>query len=135
MVRDSPPGMNPNRKHRLDPSRIVETAENLARRVSERFPKSNLAERAGELAGIARLTVERIGQARRPIYIIRVVSVLAIVGLLSLLFLVRLIRTRWEFSTITEIVELADAGVNVLIVLAGGFFWFLRACARSRHAA
>jgi hypothetical protein len=124
MVRDSTPGMNPNRKHRLDPSRIVETAENLARRVSERLPESNLAERAVDLVGIARLTVERIQQARRPIYMIRVVSVLAIVGLLSLLSLVRLIRIRWEFSKITEFVDLADAGFNVLIVLAGGF-WFL----------
>jgi hypothetical protein len=125
MIGDLPLGVGPNLKHRLDPSRIVETAENLARRVSEKLPESNLAGLAVELAGIARVTDERTHRASTPIYVIRVACVLAtVVSLLGLFFLVRHIHTRWEFGTITEVFESADAGVNILIVLAGGL-WFL----------
>jgi hypothetical protein len=125
MVGDSPPGMNLKLKQRLDPSRIIETAENLARRVSERLPESNLAVLAVEVAGIARVTDERSRRASMPIYIIRAACLIAtIVALLGLLLLVRHIGTRWEFSTITDVFESADAGVNILFVLAGGL-WFL----------
>jgi hypothetical protein len=117
--------MGLNLKHRLDPSRIVGTADNLARRVGEKFPESNLAGLAVELAGIARVTDERTRRARSPNHVIRVACVVAIlVSLLGLLFLVRHIHARWEFGTITEVLEAADGGVNILIVLAGGL-WFM----------
>src|SRR5208282_2474159 len=34
------------------------------------------------------------------------------------------IHTRWEFGTITEVFEAADAGFNLLVLLAGAL-WFL----------
>ncbi|MGO9601023.1 MAG: hypothetical protein ACLP7Q_23830 [Isosphaeraceae bacterium] len=125
MLVDLPGGMTPNRMHRLDPARVIETTENLDRRVRDRFPESNLAGLTAELARIARQTDKRVRQARRPIYIIRVACLLAVtVGLLGLWYLVRHIRTRWEFGTITEVFESADAGFNLLVVLAGAL-WFL----------
>jgi hypothetical protein len=125
MAGDLLAGMHPNRKYRLDPSRIIETAENLARRVGERFPESNLVGLADELVRIARETDERARRALSPIYFVRAACLLAvIVGLVGLLLLIRHISTRWEFGTITEVFESADAGVNILIVLAGAL-WFL----------
>jgi hypothetical protein len=45
--------------HRLDPARIIETSENLARTVGDSLPGSSLAGLAVELARIARATDER----------------------------------------------------------------------------
>jgi len=115
----------PQGRHRLDPARIIETAENLAREVGEKLPGSSLAGLAVELAKIAHATVERARQARRPIYAIRVLSLLAIsVSLLGLWYLLDHIHARWEFGTITEVFEAADAGFNLLVLLAGAL-WFL----------
>jgi len=120
-----PAGVRPYERHRLDPTKIVETAENLARRVGERLPGSSLAGLAVELAGIARKTDERARQARRPIYAIRVASLLAISAtILGLWYLAGHIHTRWEFGTITELFEATDAGFNLLVLLAGAL-WFL----------
>ncbi len=69
-----PAGPIPQGRHRLDPARIIETAENLARDIGEKLPGSSLAGLAVELAHIAHATVERTQQARRPIYAIRVLS-------------------------------------------------------------
>ena len=120
-----PAGVHPYERHRLDPAKIVETAENLARGVGERLPGSTLAGLAIELAGIARKTDERARQARRPIYAIRVASLLAIsASILGLWYLAGHIHTRWEFGTITELFEATDAGFNLMVLLAGAL-WFL----------
>jgi hypothetical protein len=112
-------------KHRLDPSRIVETAGNLAREIGERLPGSNLSGLAVELVQIAHCTEERASHARQPIYAVRAGSLLAIVAGASLLgFIGFHVHTRWEFSTITEVFEAADAGFNLLAILAGAL-WFL----------
>jgi hypothetical protein len=118
-------GVRPCDSHRLDPAKIVETAENLARGVGERLPGSTLAGLATELMRIARQTDERARQARRPIYAIRVASLLAIsASLLGLWYLGNHIHTRWVFGTITDVFEATDAGFNLLVLLAGAL-WFL----------
>jgi hypothetical protein len=112
-------------RHRLDPARIIETAENLARRIGERLPGSSLAALAVELVRIAHVTDEQARQARRPIHAIRAVSFLAIGACLVLLsFIMVHVHARWEFGTITELFEATDAGFNLLALLAGGM-WFL----------
>jgi hypothetical protein len=117
--------MRSKAKHRLDPARIVETAEDLSQRMSEKLPGSRLAGLAVELAQIARQTDERAQQARRPIRAIRLASALTVGGsLLGLWYLVRHVHARWEFGTITEVFEAADAGFNLVVILAGAL-WFL----------
>jgi len=112
-------------RHRIDPARIIETAENLARQVSDRLPGSSLAELAVELARIAHVTDERASQARTPIHAIRAGSFLAIgAGIVLVSFLLMHIHARWEFGTITELFEATDAGFNLLALLAGAI-WFL----------
>lgn len=112
-------------KHRLDPSRIVETAENLAREIDQRLPGSNLSGLAVELVQIAHCTEERASRARRPIYAVRAASALAIVAGASLLgFIGFHVHARWVFGTITEVFEATDAGFNLLAILAGAL-WFL----------
>ena len=55
-------------RHRLDPSRIIETAENLARDVCTRLPGTSLAGLACELVQIAHATDERAGSAEADLW-------------------------------------------------------------------
>jgi hypothetical protein len=112
-------------RHRLDPARIIATAENLAHEIGGRLPGSNLAGLAAELVQVAHGAEERASRAHRPIYAVRAASVLAIVACGGLLWAIgRHVHARWEFSTITEVFEAADAGFNLVAILAGAL-WFL----------
>ena len=115
----------PTGAHQLDPSKIIETAENLARRISESLPGSNLAGLATLLVQIARDTNQRVHQARKPIIAIRLASGTAIGGcLLGLWYLLRNVHTRSEFSNVAEFLGAADTAFNFLVALAGAL-WFL----------
>ncbi|MFZ4699415.1 MAG: hypothetical protein ACOYMG_05150, partial [Candidatus Methylumidiphilus sp.] len=122
--------MNPNQQHRLDPAKIIQTAEHLASRVSSRFPDSTLAGLAADLAEIARETDERARLAREPNRLIRGVGwLVGVLGLLGLWYFVgriqtHLINAKMEFGTVTDLFEAADAGFNILVALAGAL-WFL----------
>ena len=121
----SPTAAKHGANHRLDPFRIVETAENLAREVGERLPGSNLSGLAVVLVQIAHSTDEQARLARKPIYSVRAGSLLAIVAS-TLLFgiIIFHVHARWEFSTITEVVEATDAGFNLLAILVGALWFF-----------
>jgi len=56
---------------RLDASKIVEAAKNVADDVNRRMPETNLAGLADELAALAAETEERGRRARRPFLAIR----------------------------------------------------------------
>ena len=119
-------GERPNAAHRLDPSRIIKTAENLAQRIGQALPGSNLHELAEELVRIARDTDRRVQQASQPIVAIRFASVSAIgASLLGLWYLVNRIDVPWEFKNITDLFEAADAGFNLLVVVAGALWFFI----------
>ena len=128
------PGSTMRERHRLDPAKIIETADHLARRVSEKLPDSNLAGLAAELAQVARQTEERAREARQPILAIRIASILAVCGtLLGIWYLARHIHARWEFGTVTEVFEATDAGFNLLVILAGVLWSFLTLEARIKR--
>lgn len=111
--------------HRLDPARIILTAERLAGDIATRLPGTTLAELARELASLARLTSARLDRTRRPIYAIRIASLAAIMGCLAgLVRLFQHVNARWEFATVTDLFEAADAGFNLLVLLTGAL-WFL----------
>ena len=119
-------GAPPPSAYQLDPARIIETAEKLARSIGASLPGSVLAGLAVELVRIARDTDRQVRQARRPILVIRIASVTAIgCGLLGIGFLLNRIHFRWEFgSTFTELFEVTGAAVNFLVMLSGAL-WFL----------
>jgi hypothetical protein len=114
----------PDQRHRLDPSKIVEAAKNLADDINARLPGSTLAGLAEELTKVAVATRTRGRHAQRPILAIRAVSALAIgLALVGLWYLVRHIHTRWEFGTVGELFGALTAGLNLLVLLAGAL-WF-----------
>jgi hypothetical protein len=111
---------------RLDPARIAETADRLARRIAERFPDSGLA-------GVARELTEIVAQARAdhewlaaPIRSLRV-AVLSTVVALTALFIatvVVIVRLPSEASLV-EVVQAIDAGVNDLVFLGIAIYFLL----------
>ena len=114
----------PDQRHRLDPSKIVETAKNLADDINARLPGTTLARLAEELTRVAVTTRTRGRHAQRPILAIRAVSALAIgLALVGLWYLARHIHTRWEFGTVGELFGALTAGFNLLVLLAGAL-WF-----------
>ena len=118
------PRPGPDPKHRLDASKIVETAKNLADDINTRLPGSSLAGLAEELTKVAVATRTRGRQARRPILAIRAFSALAIgLALVGLWYLARHIHARWEFGTIDNVFDALNAGFNLLVLLAGAL-WF-----------
>jgi hypothetical protein len=104
----------------LDPGRIIVTLEALERRIGERFPNSGLAKISGELRGIARQTTERIAGIARPYIGLRLLlAVVLAAGVTCIAWLV-LFALRMEASNeLTNVMQGADAGVSLLIVLGG----------------
>jgi hypothetical protein len=104
----------------LDPGRIIATLETLERRIGERFPNSGLAKISAELTGIARQTTERIAGIARPYIGLRLLlGVVLAAGLACIAWLV-LFALRMEASSeLTNVMQGADAGVSLLIVLGG----------------
>ena len=130
----SPLQEKPKSTHQLDPVRMIETADNLAVTIGRSFPQSALAGLAVELAGLARDTDQRVHHARRPILAIRFASVMAIgTSLVGLWYLLRHVHTRWEFGTVTELFEAADAGFNLLVIVAGALWFFVTLEARLKR--
>ena len=69
----------------LIPERIVITAEQLERRIAERFPQSGLRSVAVDLHSVAKEAVARSQGVRRPNYLLRSVVWLLVVSLVSVL--------------------------------------------------
>lgn len=115
----------------LDAARIVATVERLSERIAARFPDAGLYVVCKQLLTTARIAKLRSEQLTRPIYVIRlVVSVLIIAFVIGirLAFVQHLVEMdgvetdqvrQWD-----NLLQLLDAGTNVLIVL-GAILLFL----------
>ena len=108
--------------HRLDPARIIETAENLATRREtcrgavcqpcrelRRAPRRQRSRPASKQTNSCHPACLRDGNR---------------IGFLGVRYLVDHIHARCKFGTITELFEATDAGFNLVVILAGAL-WFL----------
>ncbi len=111
----------------LVPERLVETAEQLQRRVAERFPRSGLAQVCGEVAATMRNVEQVQAELVREHWGLR--SLVALfVGLLA----AAVVGLGWSFiSTLragfedwSELLQGLEAGVNDLVFI-GVAIWFL----------
>jgi hypothetical protein len=104
----------------LDPARIIATLETLERRIGERFPNSGLAKISIDLTGIARQTTERIAGIARPYIGLRLLLAIVLAAGVTCIAWLVLSALRMEASTeLTNVMQGADAGVSLLIVLGG----------------
>jgi uncharacterized membrane protein YciS (DUF1049 family) len=86
MRRAEPAGAAKACYRELDPARIIETAERLARRVSERFPEAGLARVAAEFVTLSRDLARAAERLAEPIWPARLLVGLAILAGIGVLF-------------------------------------------------
>lgn len=124
----------------LKDDKILETAEKLRGRVSDRFPDSGLAGLATELVQVAREAVQRAATIRRPNYWIR--GGLVLVAVLALGGIVREFVTSPNIrEAVKDSLQFLDAykGVGVYLVAAAAFLvtleirWKRRKALRAVH--
>ncbi len=106
----------------LLPDRIVATAEQLNRRIAERFPHSSLVAVSKELKQVADEAVERTNRIRQPHYVIRVFVAALIAVLLGILITVGL-SVQWQAAQNAELfvfehfIQSLEAGLGSLVFL------------------
>ncbi len=117
--------MDPYR--RLDPLKIIETANRLHDRVAERFPGSGLAEVAADVVRVTRITVQRARAIERPYWGLNLLMLgVVLAGAAAEVWLVE--RFGWAvLGRRIEPLNLAqgiDSAFNLFLLTAGGA-WFL----------
>ncbi len=111
---------------RLDAARIVATAEQLTRRIGERFPESGLNRVARELVGLTEQAARDAEWFRRPHRAVRV----AIVGLIVLLLVVVIgalvtVVPRPAEASLTEWLQASESAIQDLVFLGIGIYFLL----------
>lgn len=111
----------------LNAARIVETIQQLQRRVSERFPGAGLSEVCAELRAIADEAQQRATAVAKPDWLLRsLVAGLLIAGLVLLAALgwLMLLNTRASddlFGTLQAV----DSAFNILILMGASLFFLV----------
>ena len=109
----------------LDPQRVLETTERLARRVHERFPDRGLAGVADEVVAVTRATGELADWLRRPLRSLRLgawtVTVILVAGLVVLFAQLNL---SLRVESAAELFQGIESLVND-VVFAGVAIWFV----------
>jgi hypothetical protein len=110
----------------LDASKIVDTAERLARRIKERFPDANLGKVADELVRIARDSVARLTELSRPHLGLRAgvgVLLLGLIGMLGLIF--PALRLSWQINAGPDLIQTLDALLESLFFIGGSILFLV----------
>ncbi len=119
----------------LDATRIIETAERLARRVSERFPRASLGKVAEELLRVARDSGDRMERLQRPNLPLRAGTGALLVGLVALGFVsVPHLRISWKVQAASELVQSIGSLCEALIVIGGGIAFLITLEARIKRS-
>jgi hypothetical protein len=111
----------------LDSLKIVQTLEQLERRISERFPGAGLAKVGAELIGIAKLTKQRADDIGRPDWRLRLlVFALLTMGAWLLVDLGYQVLTNMRadnelFGTLQGI----DSAFNIIVVMGAALFFMV----------
>lgn len=111
----------------LDASHIIDTAERLGKRISERFPNSGLSKVAAELlieARQASVTAEWLAKSHRTIRGVTAVVIALLFALAVSTFF--LLNRRVElFSSVSDFLQGLDAAVNELVLIGAATYFLL----------
>lgn len=110
----------------LDPERILETAEKLARRVDERFPESSIARLSFDLSKVARVTVVQVERARRPIVWLRVAAWLLIsLGIILAIEISKHLHTNFDLGNPGDFIQSLQAAIETSVFLGASILFVL----------
>ena len=110
----------------LRADRILETADQLHRRVSERFPGSGLAALAAELRQVASEAVARGERIRRPNRLLRA-GVFTVLAAAAVLFAAALreVRVKADLSDLPTLAQFLDSTMAVVVVGGAGVLFLV----------
>ena len=113
-------------KLKLDPQKIIQTLEQLERRISERFPESGLRKVCMDVLETVYKSKSNIAWISRPNIPVRVVSMLIIlVGIGALAYSLTLVDLKISDTTLATVVTFSEALFNVLILIGAAIFFLI----------
>lgn len=112
-------------KHLFTGDKVVRTAISLSKEISDKYPNSSVSDHSEALVFMAKEVDNQIKDAAKPYYWAKLVSMMAILAIIFVpMWIIHTSGARWEFETITDLFEAADAGINMLVLLLGTL-WFI----------
>ena len=115
----------------LDSTRIIETLEQLERRVGERFPNAGLTKVCSELTQIARETDERARMLVRPSYGLRALSGLVFAsGIALIVYVTMQLEVKREVESVYGVLQGIDAGFNIILLMGAAVVFLVTLEAR-----
>lgn len=119
----------------LDPNRIIETSEQLQKRVEERFAGSSLSRIAVEVTGVARSADQVSAWLARPIMWVRVAVAVAVAVLAFLVIMaLRVVNMDMTGIGFSETAQGVEAAVNNLVFVAIAIYFLFGLEARIKRA-
>ena len=119
----------------LDPNRIIETSEQLRKRVEERFPGSSLSRIAVEVTGVVRAADQVSAWLARPIMWVRVAVAVAVAVLAFLVIMaLRVVNMDMTGIGFSETAQGVEAAVNNLVFVAIAIYFLFGLEARIKRA-
>jgi hypothetical protein len=113
-------------RNRLDPERVIDTIEQLSRRIEERFPDTALIDACNELLYLSQEAKRRASRAARPIIWLRAVSAVTIIGMAGVLIgTVTSLEPSSRPLDVVIFVNFLEAGINNVVLLAIAAFFLL----------
>jgi hypothetical protein len=120
---------------KLDAARIVTTAEQLARRIEERFPGSGLSRVGKELSAVTAEATALSAWLGRPHYGVRAVASVCIAGLVAVVLVAALhVRGETGFHGLSDWVQSLEAMVNDIIFVGIAVYFLLGLELRKKRA-
>ena len=108
---------------KLDPDRIISTAQTLAARVAERFPDSGLSRVAAEMVDLARDTERTASELEQPIWWLRGLVFAAMgAGMLVFIFVGTFLTFDRMSNAAFDFVQGIEALINMVVLLGLGLF-------------
>ena len=121
----------PKRFRSLQPEMVIETVEQLERRIAERFPDANLRQVAAELTTMAREAADRAQHISRPNIPMRLVQwLLVICGLGLVAWFARKVERSKDIFNLADFAQTMDGLISCLAAIGAVslfvFSWELR---------
>jgi hypothetical protein len=103
-------------------TKLLETIDDLQRRITDDFPGSGLGKLSGELRGVIAAALARVETIRRPNLGLRAGVWVLIAGLVALVGLIA-VEVRWSPNTFRELpslVQFVDSSLTSIVFLSAG---------------
>jgi hypothetical protein len=110
----------------LDSTKIMQTIKTLEKRIEDRFPESSLLKTCKGFIQIADHSQDNIDFIGRPNLPIRAFTlVIILMGLIALIYSFTLVKFKFSSMTIVDVVTLAEATINDVVLLGAAIFFLV----------